>query len=252
MRLTVLGSGTCVPSGRRNSSGYFVDAGDVSLRLDAGAGTLHALGRYGLPWEDLSHQWISHFHMDHVNELSAFLFTMKYGRSRPREAPLTILGPAGLEDLVRGLASLYQQRIVEQAFPLHFQEVAPGEAIQLSKEVSLRTEKTPHTKESLAVRIERGGQSIGYTGDTAPSGELAAFFSGVDLLVCECSFPERDHKTAHLAADDVSELAQAANVKRLLATHFYFDPDSANLKERLQRSFSGEVLIAEDGLSIPL
>src|SRR5688572_837452 len=116
MKLTILGSGTCVPSGKRNSSGYLVEADECLLRLDAGAGTLHALGRYNLPWEDITHQWISHFHLDHINELSAFLFALRYGRSRPRSKPLTILGPVGLEALMRNLATLYQQKIVLQEF----------------------------------------------------------------------------------------------------------------------------------------
>ena len=73
MRLTILGSGTATPSGRRASSGYWLDAGDARLRLDCGAGTVHAMARWGLPWEALTHQWVSHFHVDHAGELPARL-----------------------------------------------------------------------------------------------------------------------------------------------------------------------------------
>jgi ribonuclease BN (tRNA processing enzyme) len=50
MKLTILGSGTVVPDGKRNSSGYFVEAGKLRVMMDCGAGTVHALARYGLDW----------------------------------------------------------------------------------------------------------------------------------------------------------------------------------------------------------
>ena len=56
MKLTILGSGTVVPDGARNSAGYFIEAGDVRLMMDCGAGTVHALARYGCDWERLTHQ----------------------------------------------------------------------------------------------------------------------------------------------------------------------------------------------------
>src|SRR5688572_11187178 len=112
MRLTILGSGTCVPSGARNSSGYWIDAGALRIRLDCGSGTVHATARYGLPWEELTHQVISHFHLDHVGELPALLFSFKHGRSAPRSAPLHLVGPAGLGALLEGVGGVYRQRLL--------------------------------------------------------------------------------------------------------------------------------------------
>src|SRR5438094_5913719 len=80
VRLTVLGSGTCAPSAERCSSGYLVEAGELTVRLDCGAGTAHALARLGCDWEAVTHQFVSHFHIDHVGELPHFLFALKWGR----------------------------------------------------------------------------------------------------------------------------------------------------------------------------
>lgn len=250
MRLTILGSGTCVPSGARNSSGYWVEAGDRLVRLDCGAGTVHAMGRYDLPWERLSHQVISHFHIDHVGELPALLFAFKYGRETKRSEPLTLVGPAGLEFLLQGLVGLYKMRLLEQEFPLELRELEPGGSLDLGGGASLRVAKTPHTGESLAVRIDAGGRSLGYTGDTSPSDELADLFRGVDLLVAECSFVDDNKGTPHLRADDVAALAKAAGARRLVATHFYFDPERERLADRLARGFAGEITIAADGLTV--
>jgi ribonuclease BN (tRNA processing enzyme) len=250
MKLTILGSGTCVPSGERNSSGYWVEAGTRRVRLDCGAGTVHAMGRYGLPWETLTHQVVTHFHIDHCGELAALLFAFKYGRSNPRTEPLALVGPKGLEFLLMGLIGQYRMRLLEQDFPVDVRELDPGASLDLGDGVALRVEKTDHTAESLAVRVDSGGRSLGYTGDAAPSDGLAAFFSGVDALVCECSFVDDTRGTKHMRADDVAALASAAGARRLVATHFYFDPEAERVAERLARGFSGPITIARDGDTI--
>jgi ribonuclease BN (tRNA processing enzyme) len=249
MRLTVLGSGTCVPSGERSSAGYWLDAGARRVRLDCGAGTVHAMARYGLAWETLTHQFVSHFHVDHVGELMALLFAFKYGRSAPRAEPLSIVGPAGLEALATRLAGDLWASLLEQEFPLEFVEVAAGDALDLGG-ATLRVAKTRHTAESLAVRVEAGGRSVGYTGDAAPSDDLADLFRGVDLLVCECSFVDDARGTKHMIADEVAALAREAGAKHLVATHFYFDPEAERLADRLARGFAGRVTIARDGLVV--
>lgn len=247
MRLVVLGSGTCVPSGERASAGYWLEAGPWRLRLDCGAGTVHAMARWGLAWEALTHQVITHFHLDHVGELPGLLFTMKHGRAAPRTAPLALVGPVGLRALVEDAAAAFRSRLFEQEFPIEIHELAPEGALPLDADTRLLVAKTPHTAESLAVRVEHRGRAVGYTGDTAPSDALAAFFRDVDLLVAECSFLDEARATPHLTADDVADLAAAARARHLLATHFYFDPDAAGLAERLARRYGGRITIARDG-----
>src|SRR5262245_56975931 len=93
MKLTILGSGTLIPNGSRNSAGYFVELPDARIMLDCGAGTLHALARYGLPWERTTHLFISHFHVDHIGELASLLFAFRHGTRASRSEPLTLIGP---------------------------------------------------------------------------------------------------------------------------------------------------------------
>lgn len=252
MRLTVLGSGTCVPTGGRVSSGYWVDTGERHVRLDCGAGTVHAMGRYGLPWEQLTHQFVSHFHLDHVGELPALLFAFKYGRTGERAEPLTLVGPKGLEFLLQGLIGLYRMQLLDQEFPVEIEELEPDDSLDLGGGATLRVAKTPHTAESLAVRIDAGGRAIGYTGDTSPSDDLVALFRDADVLVAECSFVDDTKGTAHLKADDVADLAERAGVRSLVATHFYFDPEAERLADRLAKRYSGEITIAHDGLTLEL
>src|SRR4029450_302390 len=93
MKLTILGSGTGVPNGSRNSAGYFVEMPAARLMMDCGAGTVHSLARFGVPWEQMTHLFISHFHVDHVGELASLFFAFRHGMRKSRAAPLTLIGP---------------------------------------------------------------------------------------------------------------------------------------------------------------
>jgi ribonuclease BN (tRNA processing enzyme) len=250
MKLTILGSGTGVPNGARNSAGYFVELPDARLMMDCGAGTVHALDRYGLPWERMTHLFISHFHVDHAGELASLFFAFCYGLRSQRTEPLTLLGPAGLENIIDGLKSAFGSKVFEPKFPVNVQVVKPGDRIELGPESSLAVAKTPHTPESLAARIENRGRALCYTGDTAYDEDLAGFFSGADVLISECSFREPRPDVRHLSIAEAARLATRASVAKLIVTHFYFDVDEAELKAELERGYDGEVVIGRDGLSV--
>jgi ribonuclease BN (tRNA processing enzyme) len=250
MRLVILGSGTAVPSATRASSGYWVEAGRAVVRLDAGAGTLMSMARAQLPWQSVTHQFLSHFHLDHAGELAAFLFALKWGREGARSTPLALLGPVGTRRLVEKLAELFEGGLLEQEFPITIEELASGQTVPLDEDVSLSVWKAPHNDESLAVRIDADGCALGYTGDTEASPELARFFNGVDVLVAECSFPDGRHSTRHLSIDETADLATAARARHLVATHSYFDPAAVKLADQLAARFSGKITVATDGAAI--
>ena len=250
MKLTVLGSGTVVPDGARNSSGYFVEMPGVRLMMDCGAGTLHALARYGLPWEQMTHLYVSHFHVDHIGELASLFFAFHHGTKTKRNEPLTLIGPQGLDRVMNGLKDAFSSDLFEPKFPVNVRMVSPGESVELAASCQLSVAKTPHTKESLAVRLESEGRALCYTGDTDYSEEVAAFFSNASLMISECSFQERRDGVPHVSVADVAKMAAQAGAKKLLVTHFYFEVNEVELKRELQQGFSGEVLIGRDGLRV--
>src|SRR5207247_9968820 len=186
MKLTILGSGTVVPSGSRNSAGYFVELPDARIMMDCGAGTVHALARFGLPWEQMTHLFISHFHLDHIGELASLLSAFRYGMKTDRIEPFTIIGPLGLDRIMDGLTMAFGAKLFEAEFPVSVRMGTPGERLELGSDSTLSVAKTPHTQESLAVRSESGGRALCYTGDTDYSEELTGFFSKADVLISEC------------------------------------------------------------------
>jgi ribonuclease BN (tRNA processing enzyme) len=252
MELTILGSGTSVPDGARSSAGYFVEMAGAKIMLDCGAGSLHALARYGVAWEEMTHLFISHFHVDHVGELASLFQAFKYGMQGSRSDLLTIVGPPGLDKLMGGLKHAFGEKLFEPGFPVQLRLISPGERLQLGTGCELSVAKTPHTDESLAVRIDTPDSSLCYTGDTSYSEELTVFFNNADLLISECSFREAREGSPHLSVGEAARIATLAKVERLVVTHFYFVVVEAPLKRELQKDYAGEVIIAADGMRISI
>jgi ribonuclease BN (tRNA processing enzyme) len=252
MKLTILGSGTVVPDGARNSAGYFVESGEVRLMMDCGAGTVHALPRYGCDWERLTHLYISHFHVDHCGELAALFFAFKYGMRRERREPLTVIGPHGLDRVMEGFRQAFGEKLFEPKFPVNLQLLAPGDTVALSADCQLAVSKTPHTDESLAVRVTCGATSVCYTGDTDKSEAVASFFAKTDVMISECSFRERREGIAHVSIRDVARMAAMAEARRLVVTHFYFEVDEEEIRREIRRDYAGDIFIGRDGLQLSI
>lgn len=253
MRLTVAGSGTAAPEQARVCSGYFVEHGDLRILLDCGPGVVHHLARFGLPWTALDHVAISHFHNDHLGDLPMLLFALKWGAERRRTAPLTVWGPAGLRQRLVRLAEALGDHVADPGFPLEVRELGPGVSAALAAGVELRTAKTPHTDESLAFRLTAAGSTLGYTGDTGPSDEVARFLAGCDALIAECSLPDDDAIPTHLSPTTLAALARTAAPTRLIVTHVYPSLDVRDPLGLLAAAgWDGAATRAEDGLRLDL
>ena len=222
------------------------------MLLDCGAGTLHALPRYNIDWERMSHIFISHFHVDHIGELAALFFAFRHGMKSSRTEPLTLLAPRGIERIITHLKEAFGANLFTPKFPVNLVLLEPDDEYRLAEKCRLTVAKTPHTDESLAVKIESREGVVGYTGDTAFSEPLAQFFYKADLLIAECSFKEPVAQVLHLTIDEAARFACLAQVKNLLVTHFYFEVDEAALQRQLADEYKGQIFIARDGLGFEI
>jgi ribonuclease BN (tRNA processing enzyme) len=248
MHLTTLGTGAASPSTRVNA-GHLVEAGTVSLLMDCGSGVTHRLGAIGANWLGITHLAITHFHPDHTLDLTTLMFAWKYGTLPPRTAPLTILGPAGISHLIGQFAAVYGESVRTPGFPVSVREIAPGERVDLGDGVTLEAHKVPHTAESVAYSVERGGARLVYTGDTGFDTTVAEWARGCDLLLAECSLPEQLAVPAHLTPAQVGVMAEVAEPARLVLTHFYPPVLEEDISGIISLRYSGEIVLATDGWS---
>jgi ribonuclease BN (tRNA processing enzyme) len=255
MQLTVLGSGTSVPHPRRSSSAHWLDAKGGTLLLDISASALHRAAQEGFDWAGLDAVWVSHFHLDHVGGLAPFLFGTKHApQTRERRKPLFIYGPRGTEKLLRTFDEAGDYELFQQPFPLEIREVSPLEGFEVFDGLSARTFSTPHTRESLALRLEDagGGASLVYTSDTGATDALGEFARGAGLLLMECSFFRTKPVETHLVLADAMKLARIAAPRRVMLAHLYPEWDGVDIEAEAAKLWDGETLEARDGRRVEI
>ncbi len=250
--MTVLGSGTLVPDAHRSSAAHLIQRPGVMVLLDCGTGTVHGFARLGLPWQDLTHVAISHFHADHVGDLAGLLMALKHGTGGGRTSPLTLLGPPGFGGFLHRLATVFGERLLDPGFPLVVRELQQGVPFEdREADFRLSAHPTPHTAESVAYRWEGPDGVVGYTGDTGPSAEVAGFLGECDVLVSECTLDDPPGLGLHLSPARVADLARVARPDTLVLTHVSppLTPEDAVRKVR-DSGYTGRLLAGHDGLTL--
>jgi len=247
MRLVTLGTGTVALSPTRVCAGYLVHAGEIALLLDCGSGVVHRLVERGLDWAHITHVAFTHFHTDHISDFATLMQAWRYGLLPPRSASLTILGPAGTSDLLERMAVLHGAWLREPGFAITVVELAPGATHQLGDGVELGCLKVPHTAESVAYSVRRGGRRLVYSGDMGYDPMFGEWARGADLLLCECSLPEEMAIELHLTPARCGALAAAALPGHLVLTHFYTPVERTDIRGAVAAHYAGPVTLADDG-----
>jgi len=247
VELVTVGTGTVAPSAERTAACHWVSRGAVRVLLDCGAGSLHRLAQFGLPWRDVTHVILSHFHADHYGELPMLVYALRHAATPPRTEPLVILGPPGVVRLVKALAEGFGPWLLDPGFPIGILDLRDAEPFPLDGDVSLETFPVPHTTESVALSLTSPEGRLVYTGDTGPSVELARWAADCDLLLAECSLPEGMALDTHLTPQRAGALAQQARAKRLVLTHFYPPVEASDPAGGAGAVFDGPVTAARDG-----
>lgn len=248
MTVTVLGSGTCVPSTRRSSPALLVRSEGKFLLLDIGSGTLRRLAEAKISIYDINLIFLSHFHPDHCADLVPFLFATKYAFSQARTKELHLMGGPGLHDHLHGLQKVFGMWIVPETYSFHLHE---AKGIITFENLVLKTLPLSHSESSIAFRIESPkNKTIVYSGDTDYCENIIDLARDADLLILECSLPEEMRVEGHLSPSLAGRIAQESRCKRLLLTHFYPPCDEHDLIPDVEKEFVGEIILAEDLMKI--
>lgn len=218
--LELLGTSDAFASGGRFHPCHLVRHGPVCALVDCGASSPVALARRGLAPSALTHVVVTHLHGDHFGGLPFLLLDAAY--NRPRSTELVIAGPAGIGGRVRQLVdALYEaagEKIMTRV-PHRFVELQARQQADVGG-FSLTAFEGRHGScaHALSLRLEIGGRTIAWSGDTEWTSTLADVARGADLFVCECT-GWNEPKPSHLDHATLSAHAAAIDCRRVVLTH---------------------------------
>jgi ribonuclease Z len=266
MRVVMLGTGAALVDPDRNHSSILITVHGRHYLFDCGHGATHQLVRAGIDPAEVDVIFLSHLHFDHIADFPYFLIsTWIFGR---QTAPV-VIGPPEAASFARHLfadgafakdieaRAQYPQR--QKNFGVlrpDVRECKPGLVYEdeFVKVSACYVEHIPREiSPCFALRMDTiDSQSVVFSGDTAPCDRLIELAQGCDLLIHECTFPQKaiDFRSragigtwAHTSPFELGKIAVSAGAKSLVATHFgHFDTTNPVLKKHLAKHMPAELI----------
>lgn len=273
-RLTLLGTGCPSPSSLRYGPSTLFTHKEKNYLFDCGSGVTQRLSAKGIKSSEVELLFLTHLHSDHVMDLYQLYIS---GWHQGRETKFKVVGPQGtgefFQNILRAFNKELKGRIEWEQRPnkegLDFEVIEIDETFKF-KDADL--EVTPFEVDHYPVEPAYGYQikfsegeqkSIVISGDTRKSENLIKFAQNADALVHEVfvnlKFDEKrmsqktlkNVKDYHTSPKELGEIANAADVKKLILTHFV-PPifDESKLINIISEVYKGQIIIGEDLMSI--
>jgi ribonuclease BN (tRNA processing enzyme) len=237
--VTVLGSSGGYAAPGNACSGYLVVADGFRLLMDCGPGTLANLQEH-IALTELDAVLCTHSHPDHWLELPVMRSALRY--------VLHHVGvPVYLTAETRAQALALCGGAEDPTFVWH--TITGGEDRSIGP-LRVRTSRTDHPPETLAVRLDLGDRSLGYTADTGPGWSIAELGAGLTTGLSEATVLDADRDQVagmHLTAAEAGAAARRAGVERLVITHQTPGSDLERFRAEAADAYGAPVLVATPG-----
>jgi len=265
--ITLLGTGSPLPSPDRAGPSTLVRAGDATLLVDCGRGVVLRLTAAGVLPVGLTAVLLTHLHSDHITDLNDIVTT--HWVMSPAPLPLRVVGPPGTRAVVDGLlamlASDQRYRLdhhddLNQGPDVDVTEVEPGDRLELGG-ASVTVHPTDHrpVAPTVGYRIEHDGVVAALAGDTVPCAGLDELCAGADLYVQTViredlvrAIPAarlQDILDYHSTVEQAAQTAARAGVRTLVLTHYVppLQPGQEDEWRALAAAhFDGEIVLGDD------
>lgn len=285
IRVITVGTASPFP-GERMQTGTAVIVNGHFFMFDVGDGVVQKAEILGLPLNRLDGIFITHWHSDHMIDLPG-LISRSWLLGRNNE--LHLYGPDGTDTLNQAINQFLhienQHRVdhhgsetmdVSKASAIahEFKNVEGGKEIVYQQDgITVTAFDVDHSPIEPAVgyAIEYNGKKVVISGDTKKNDLVAEMAKDADLLLhevilsslmqqiegkLEAADMSRNRKIVHDIQDyhtppaEVAEIAQKANVKKLVLHHFAPAPDFIvvkNLYKKELKGYDGKIHFSDDG-----
>lgn len=247
MKLTIVGCGDAFGSGGRLQTCYHVALPGEEVLLDCGATSVIGMQRLGLDPDRVSTIFITHLHGDHFGGLVWWLLYSHYVTRRT--APLTITGPVGIaERFARAADALFPSSTRNALrFEMRFLEYAERTPLTVGSVTVTPFEVShPSGAPPYALRLQSGGKTLSFSGDTEWVESLVPAAHGADLFICEC-FTFAEQVGYHMTWRNIEKNLDRFAAKRVMLTHM-----SSEMLDARAQVADPRVLIAEDGMTLDI
>jgi ribonuclease Z len=218
-RVTLLGTGTPIPSAERFGPSTLVEAGDQKLLIDAGRGATIRLDQLNIPIGRIDALLLTHFHSDHtVGIPDVWLTGWLQSHFGTRRTPFRVVGPRGAKALMSKLEDAYgadiRIRIADEKLDpvgvaISVEEFDADSVVYQNGGVTVTAFEVDHgelIKPAYGYRITYKDRVVVISGDTRYNENVVKYASGADLLI-------------HEVATARPQLMQEAYIQRIMAHH---------------------------------
>ena len=247
-RVVILGSASAVPDPEHENTHILIEAGSRMVLVDCPGSPTVRLQQAGRDPVRLTDVILTHFHPDHVSGFAALLMNLwLVGR---KEA-INVYGLEPTIERAKAMMDLYDWREWPGFYPVNYVSLPAEEHALVLEDDALRIFSSPveHLIPTIGLRFEMGKQVVAYSCDTQPSPVTERLARGANVLIHEAT----GSSVGHTPPEKAGEVAQRAGVQRLYLIHY--PPHLVTAKKLLERAlqtFSGEVIVAADLMTIEI
>lgn len=277
MTTTVTLTGTGVPhvAPGRAGAGVLVSCGDVHLQFDAGRATVLRLAEAGVLPHQLSAQFVTHYHSDHVVDLVDVVMTRWIMGQLHPAPPLDIVVPEGPATVfVRRMLDPYdddvlirREHVGSEAIRMNVLPFVPTpspEVVWRSGDVLVEAVAVHHepVEASVAFRVTTPDGSVVISGDTRVCDEVFDMARDADVLVHEaCRRTAMSNAVAgsvfekifdyHADTVQLGTFAQRHGIRHMVLTHLIPQPrkdeDIRSFEKDLRAAgYTGMITVGKD------
>ena len=282
IKVTLLGTGTPIPTVERFGPSTLIEAGGQKLLIDCGRGVPMRLWQLGIPLSAVTTVFLTHLHSDHTVGIPDLWLTgwlpPPFGR---RASPFHIIGPSGTKDLMAGLERAFawdirtripDENLSPQGIAVIADEIREGVVYNKGgvKVTAFNVDHGPLIHPALGYRIDYGGHSVVISGDTRPTENLIRFSQGADVLIHEVALAPPGQTVRsdaarriighHTTPEEVGRIFSRLKPKLAVYSHIALlttestvaAPTIDDLVQATRRSYNGPLEVGEDLMTITI
>lgn len=275
LRVTLLGTGSPIPSTERFGFSVLVQAGENNYVVDAGRGAIVRLIQAGVEAGQVDGLFLTHFHSDHIISIDDLWMTGYVPAFGGREGAFDVYGPEGVTNIVDNLREAFQNDVDVRVADKELERDTTGiEAHEFTEDgvifdedglkvtmFDVQHDPADVIQPAKGYRIDYEGKSVVISGDTIPNENVATYGKDADLLIHEvAAFQDRNVLpqviSHHTTPDQAGEIFAQAQPKLAVYSHFVNGIpgkvegiSDEEMIARTKENYDGEVVLGEDLMS---